>query len=198
MKMLSFLLLQFRILEYARGLCLNTGEVGDVRIMVDCCRCASFLLLLRPGVVWQRFKDVLIGHCTSTECNGIGVNLLTPVSAPPPSPSLVVPQSVAAAPGAAPNLSHVRVRSSHAARQIPGTPMAVDAGGAGGPVQNGVAPGALEHDLPVVGDAANVGPVVVHPHVAYQQHPAMLDRTRERAVDCSSVTGFEDSGAWLG
>ena len=70
-----------------------------------------------------------------------------------------------------------------AARQVRRAPLAVDAGGAGGPVGQLVPPAALEEDLPVVLDLAHVRAVVVEAHVAHEQDFAALYVAGELAVD---------------
>ena len=67
-----------------------------------------------------------------------------------------------------------------------GAPSTGDAGGAGRAVVQHVAAVAFVHDLTVVGHFADVRSVVVESHVAHQKDLAVLDVTRERAVDLTA------------
>ena len=72
----------------------------------------------------------------------------------------------------------------HSLWRLRGAPLAVDAGGAGGPADEDEAAVALVHDLPVVADLPDVGAVLVEAHAAHQQHLAVVDETREGAEHC--------------
>ena len=64
------------------------------------------------------------------------------------------------------------------------TPLSVDAGRAGGTAEQDEAAIALVHDLPVVADLADVGPVLVEAHRAHEEHLAVVDETGEGAENC--------------
>ena len=80
-------------------------------------------------------------------------------------------------------LHHFGVELVDTARQVGRAPLAVDAGGAGGPVGQFVTPAALKEDLPVVLHFAHVRAVVIEAHVAHEEDLAAFDVSGELAVD---------------
>ena len=77
--------------------------------------------------------------------------------------------------------------TGYALRQLAGTPLAVNTSSPDWcVVLENIASFAFISNLPVISYPSDIGPVVVHTHVADQKYTAVLNSTRIRAIHCKA------------